>query len=100
VDVNPPSLTITTPSIGYAVKWSSPDVTWIGSDELAGVDHYEIKSDQGSWISTSLNTSYTLRDLSDGNHTVTVKAIDRVGLSKEETINFRKYKSRRLPRMD
>ena len=88
VDITPPLLTIWSPSIDYTVRSSSPEATWSGSDDIAGIDHYEAQIDQGSWINLGLNTSYTFRDLPDGNHTLSVKAVDRVGLTKEESTSF------------
>ena len=88
VDITPPWLTILSPSIDYTVRSSSPEASWSGSDDIAGIDHYEARIDQGPWINAGLNTSCTFRDLSDGNHTLSVKAVDRVGLTKEESTSF------------
>jgi hypothetical protein len=88
VDITPPSLTITSPSIGYTLRSANPEVTWSGSDDPAGIDHYEINLDQGQWINKLSNTTHVFKDVSDGNHTVTIKAVDKVGLSKEESVSF------------
>ena len=80
--------TVLSPSIDYTVRSSSPEATWSGSDDIAGIDRYEARIDQGTWINEGLNTSCTFRDLPDGTHTLSVKAIDRVGLTKEESTSF------------
>jgi len=88
VDFVPPTLWIVSPSVGYKVKSSKLTVTWIGSDAESGIDHYEVKLDEGGWSNIGNNTSYNLTKLDDGSHTVYVKAVDRIGNSIEDSVNF------------
>jgi hypothetical protein len=62
--------------------------SWQGSDEIAGIDHYEIRIDNDPWINTGSNTTYTFKNVPDENHTISVKAIDKVSLSERKTVSF------------
>lgn len=88
VDFVPPTLWIISPSVGYKVESSKLTVTWIGSDADSGIDHYEVKLDEGAWINVGNNTSYNFTELDDGSHTVYVKAVDKAGNSVEHSVDF------------
>lgn len=79
VDTTPP----TTPSPTGPSSWtndSTPTVTWSAvSDSTSGVDHYEVRVDDSTWEDVS-STSFTPSvALSDGTHTIEVRAVDGVG---------------------
>jgi hypothetical protein len=89
LDMTTPTLSIISPSIGSTIK--SPDIicTWSGTDDLSGIDHYEIKLNEDSWVClVETDTSCPLTELHDGGHTISIKAIDMAGNSKVEQINF------------
>ena len=89
LDGTPPTISITTPSIGSEIK--SPDITisWSGEDALSGIANYEIKVDDDDWICpVGTETSCSLTGLHDGTHIVSIKAIDVVGNLEVEQINF------------
>jgi hypothetical protein len=88
VDVTPPSLTILSPFPGSTVRTFMLSASWHGSDEIAGIDHYEIRIDNDPWINTGSNTTYTFKNVPDENHTISVKAIDKVSLSERKTVSF------------
>jgi hypothetical protein len=88
VDASPPSVKIAYPSFDSVIRSSNVDVEWNGSDPVSGIDHFETRLDDNPWISTELNLAHTFGDIPDGNHTVTVKAVDKVGLSKEDSVSF------------
>ncbi len=81
----PPTISITSPTNGTQLKSSSVQVTWIGSDADTGIDHYEVKLDDGSWLD---DTSHTFTSVSDGSHTVRVKAVDGADNSKIALVDF------------
>ncbi len=54
-------------------------VWWSGSDILSKISHYEVKVDNGAWEDVGTATSKTWSDLSEGRHTIYVKAVDNVG---------------------
>jgi hypothetical protein len=72
-----------TPSLinvtGFQTHDSELTISWIGSDDLSGIDHYEIRLDEREWINMGMNTSYTFKDLASGIHIIYIKAVDRAG---------------------
>jgi len=88
LDTAPPTVTASSPTSGSEVKSSSVTVTWTGSDETSGIAGYEVRVDSGSWSNMGTETSRTLTGLSDGTHTVEVRATDRAGNVKQATVSF------------
>ena len=88
LDTNPPIISITSPSNGTEIRSSSPTITWTGTDATLGLDHYEIRLDDGSWINVGTNTTHTFTGVGDGTHTVEVKAFDKAGYSQAASVNF------------
>ena len=77
VDNERPTVTILFPENNTIMRERSVTISWRGSDNFSGIDHYEIRIDEASWINVGLNTSYTFNDLSYGNHSVRVKVVDK-----------------------
>jgi hypothetical protein len=88
LDTTAPTILIASPSPGYEARSSTLTVTWMGSDETSGINSYEIRLDKGPWINVGTNTTHTLLGLSDGDHTICVKAMDIAGNSKETKVSF------------
>ena len=88
VDTKPPTITITTPNDGSLFNTHSITIKYQGSDSGSGIDHYEIQVDSGSWNNVGTSTSYTILSLTDGSHTVYVKAVDKAGNTAEDSVNF------------
>ncbi|MCP8314073.1 MAG: pre-peptidase C-terminal domain-containing protein [archaeon] len=84
----PPTLSITSPTSGAEVKSSSVPVAWTGSDLDSGIDHYEVKLDDGSWSDVGTALTYTFVNVPDGSHTIYVKAVDGADNSKIELVNL------------
>ena len=63
-------------------------VSWTGSDELSGIDHYEVQITDGQWIDVGTATSYEFANLGDMWYFVSVKAVDKSGNSATSTIRF------------
>lgn len=63
-------------------------VLWEGSDDVSGISHYEIRLDYGLWVNVGLNTSYTFTGLSDGAHTIEIKATDKAGNVGQKSFGF------------
>lgn len=61
-------------------------LVWTGSDETSGIDHYEVKVGNGTFVSVGNVLSYQVTSLADGNNTIVVKAVDKAGNSDEKTI--------------
>ena len=66
---------------------NSITLTWNASDELSGVDHYEILV-SGSWRYIGNQTNYTINldSFTDGLHLVVIRAFDRVGNYAQQAI--------------
>ncbi|MGM0510665.1 MAG: Ig-like domain-containing protein [Thermoplasmatota archaeon] len=91
VDDNAPSISITSPSSGMVTNQTDVSVTWSGSDSGAGdsgIYAYYRKLDSGSYLYEGTSTSYTYTSLSDGTHTVYIRAYDNVGNINTDSISF------------
>ena len=88
IDITAPTILITFPDPGYEARSSSITVEWTSSDDFSGISYYEIRLDGGSWINVGTNTTYTFTELGDGSHTVDIKAVDKAGNAKQETVSF------------
>jgi ribosomal protein S11 len=88
LDTTPPAATIMSPSEGEKIQSSSVTVAWSGSDGGSGLEEYEVKLDSGNWISKGMLTTHIFTGVSDGSHSVYVKATDNAGNSKEDTRSF------------
>ncbi len=88
LDTVPPAVSVTSHASGFRTELSTLAVAWVGSDETSGIDYYEIRLDNEPWNKVGIDTSYILTDLSDGAHTLEVKAIDRVGNESQDSISF------------
>lgn len=84
VDADNPTLFTPTITPSGWTQNKTPVVTFATTDASSGIDHYEIKVDNGT--SVTVTSPYTLPTLSDGTHTVTVKAVDNVG--QETSVNL------------
>jgi len=71
----------------HVVDGNSVTFTWEAtSDEMpgSGLSHYTVSIDGGSEINVGMNTSYA-KNLPDGDHSVVIKAYDKVGRFTEDT---------------
>ncbi len=84
VDIGAPVVTITSPADGALLSTDSVTVEWTVSDMDATL---EMKLDDGAWQPVT-GTSHTLTDLSDGEHTVIVKATDDASNEGEDSVTF------------
>ncbi|MCI0618230.1 fibronectin type III domain-containing protein, partial [bacterium] len=80
-DTTPPDTTITSNFCGTTVNTSTVTVTWTGSDDTTPTGNlvYAYNLDSGNYSSYSSATSHTFNNLSNGSHTVSVKAKDEAG---------------------
>ena len=88
LDTTAPTISITSPSPGYQIRSSTISVTWIGSDEASRISYYEIRIDGGAWTNIGTNTTYNFTGIGDGNHTIDIKATDKAGNTKQDTVDF------------
>ncbi|UCH89076.1 MAG: hypothetical protein JSV49_00040, partial [Thermoplasmata archaeon] len=79
----PESITVSADPSSWTQN-TQPEITFSATDANSGVDHYEVKVDDGTF--STQTSPYTLPELSDGTHTITVRAIDIAGNNEDETV--------------
>ncbi len=89
LDATKPTLANLKPQQDTTVTTSTAQVSWSGSDAGAGIGYYTVKLDDGKYINVSTNTNYTFSGLSDGTHTLYIKAVDAVGNINEKSTTFK-----------
>jgi len=87
IDVTKPSLNIIYPKNNEYHSNSSIKIKWNGTDIGSGIEHYEVKIDKDNWTYQGLNTTYKT-DLSLGNHTIYLKAVDKINRTIINSVNF------------
>jgi hypothetical protein len=88
VDHTKPLVSITSPSDEDTVHDSDIMVSWTMTDASSGVDDVSISIDGGAFASVGATTSREIRNLEDGDHTITVRVTDRAGNSEEVSVDF------------
>jgi hypothetical protein len=79
VDSTNPVVVIESPDDGSTETSSTLRVTWSGSDDASGIDHYEVKIDDRDFKDVGMETSRRFNGVGDGSHTVVVRAVDVAG---------------------
>ncbi len=75
-----PILTITDlENDGIILETDSFKFRWTATDEFAGIDHYDIKMDDGNWVGVNGNEAQTRDGIEEGQHNFSVKAVDGAG---------------------
>ncbi len=87
-DDYPPVVQIISPENNSYLNTPDVDVEWYGSDVGSGIDHYEISIDSSPPVNLGKATTYTFYNLSQGYHTIAVKAVDKFGNSAVATVSF------------
>jgi hypothetical protein len=88
IDTTPPhDIQITTEPSSDNIIEVLPQVIFSATDDLSGIDHYEIKIDDGEYI-IAVNP-YQIESITSGEHTITIKAVDVAGNSSESSINIK-----------
>ncbi|MBS3816928.1 MAG: S8 family serine peptidase [Candidatus Thermoplasmatota archaeon] len=88
VDTTQPELSILTPSNGTLHDKDDLNAIWTGNDDGSGIDHYEVRIDQGEWKDVGSSSFYEFKDLEDGEHEIEVRAVDRAGLQTTESVGM------------
>ncbi len=91
VDALPPEYLFIQFPDGYITAELEPRISLQSFDSLSGIDHFEIKIDDGEFFDVGLlrreEDLYRLPPLSVGRHTVYVKVFDKAGNTKESSIS-------------
>jgi hypothetical protein len=89
LDTLPPSLTLTTAvANGTEINSSSVQVNWTLTDTGSGLNYTEVALDSGTWANIGNQTGYNFTGLTNGNHTLTIKAVDNAVNSQATSINI------------
>lgn len=88
VDTVPMELGFIGPANGSLIAGSSADMVWTYRDATSGPGTFRLESENGSLIYQGSETSYTILDLPDGEHTITLIGIDRAGNENSTEITF------------
>lgn len=61
---------------------AAPKITFESSDELSGIDHYEVRVDEAEWTAIDkalAGNPYAITGLSNGEHEIQIRAVDMAG---------------------
>jgi hypothetical protein len=72
--------------VASPASWTAknPQISFSTRDNVSDIDHYEIRIDKGDFQRQS--SPFTLPDLEDGSHDITVRAFDMAGNFREEQV--------------
>lgn len=79
VDTTPPVVTITNPVGNPVLPDGSVTLRWTGTETGSGIDHYEIRLDDGLLFRVGTATEFPFHNLTPGVHYFTVSATDVAG---------------------
>ena len=82
VDTTPPNNF----NIGITIDKSSATLTFLTTDDVSGISYYDLSLDNSQF--SNQVSPYILNSLSDGNHTVTIRAHDNLNNIRTVTGNF------------
>jgi large-conductance mechanosensitive channel len=88
IDTVAPTFAFTTAN-GTSFASATPTINWTASDAISGIDHYTVSVDGGAATTvngTALGT--VLSSLTDGQHNVTIGAVDAAGNVAEKELQF------------
>jgi len=63
-----------------------PMISFNAIDDTSGIDHYEIKIDEGEF--KTVESPYQFEEITSGEHTITIQAYDKAGNMTEKTITI------------
>ncbi|MBN1539109.1 MAG: right-handed parallel beta-helix repeat-containing protein [Candidatus Thermoplasmatota archaeon] len=88
LDTHLPELTIETPEDGLYFTIGDIKISWVGSDNGTGLEGYWFRMNDWNWTSIGMRTDRSLWGLPDGHYKICIKAVDRAGNSRTETVGF------------
>ncbi len=96
-DSTAPTVNITAPGTGSWHNTTSVEVAWTASDNIELQPYYWLALDGGAWMNTT-DDSYVLEGLSEGPHSVVVRAFDGIGNYTDDSQTFNVQTT--LPELD
>ncbi len=88
VDTTPPVLSISSPTAGAFLNTASPHVYWSATNATTGINGYQYRIDGNAWSAIVSDTDHIFSALSQGSHTVDVRAVDNAGNSVTASVTF------------
>jgi len=85
IDTTLPVVTITSPVRNPILPTGSVTLAWTGTDVASGIDHYEVRLDDGPPLEAGTATTFPFPGLAPGVHYFTVTAYDVAGNYAYET---------------
>ena len=83
VDASPPTLNITGPQTDSVSSSRMLEINWNSSDNLSGIDHFELRIDEKPDCEIVEGMTYTFFNIEDGLHEIKIRALDRLGIATE-----------------
>ena len=87
-DETPPSVDITSPANDARLNSTTVEVIWTGIDHESGIASYSVKIDGGAFVDVGTATAQSFTTLSEGSHTVSVKAFDNATNNVTVSVTF------------
>jgi parallel beta-helix repeat protein len=87
-DLDPPSVSILSPSQGSFIPSQQVEASWSGYDQGSGISHYEVRVDGGPWVQRGLSTILSIPALAEGEHQLEVRAFDMGGNQNSTQVTF------------
>jgi parallel beta-helix repeat protein len=88
VDFTLPTVSILSPANHTIYSINDVTITWSGSDQGSGIDHFDVGMDSGPMTSQGTSTSLTFTGLMDGSHNINVMAVDKSGKIRVAYVNI------------
>lgn len=88
IDTTAPVVNFVTPTDGITVGPNEFTAEWQGSDALTRVARYDLTLDTGGVVPAGMATSWTFTNVSEGPHTIVLRAYDQAGNMRESRVSF------------
>lgn len=87
-DGQPPQLIVHTPKNGTFFNASRVQVKFSANDTNSGLDSVFLSLDRGGWMALNITDNYTFTNLTEGEHTIRLRAFDLAGNNITKTVEI------------
>lgn len=87
IDTANPTVSISSPTNGEILTETDVTIHWSGGDSGSGIDYYEVRDDGGTWRNKGNTTTQTYT-LTEGDHTIDVRAVDNGSNKNIDSVSF------------
>lgn len=87
IDITAPTVSIVTPTQGGFYFSPGVNVTWTSMEFGSGISSYDVRVDDGPWQSSG-TSRFSLLQMSEGVHMISVRASDLAGNSRSASVNI------------